>query len=120
MDEFVDGGNGNMMFDDDVMADDNCFLSPARDQDFLNTNQNNDLLGMDENNMNAVLNQPQQNTQLNPLTDNAGSLDDLNPNQGASNRAISNIDPLEAGKNKPQSEIVESKQQQNDFIQRGY
>ena len=37
MDEFVENGNGNLMFDDDVMGDDNCFLSPAN-QDFLNPN----------------------------------------------------------------------------------
>ena len=52
IDEFVDGGNGNMMFDDEMMADDNCFLSPARDF-------NNDLLGMNQNNMDNVLNPPQ-------------------------------------------------------------
>ena len=57
MDEFVENtnGNNNMWQDDDVMDDNNCFLSPAN-QYYSNTNQNSNLLGIEDNNVDADLN----------------------------------------------------------------
>ena len=59
IDEFAENPNGsnNLIFDDDVMADDNNFLSPTN-QYFSNTNQGNDLFGInDDSNLDAAFNE---------------------------------------------------------------
>ena len=86
-------------------------LSPAANNYYSGNNQNSNMHGIDNNiddNFDPLSKPP-----LNPLTDNAGSLD-LDHNQGSARGIMSNVDPLEESKNKQEANKVENKLTQKE------